>query len=546
MVVDYSKKPPRGSMPQPDHIFISINGDAKTSMTVTWRTSVDVESGYALCRKDGTSDYMRFDAETDVFESDIDVSNMFWAHMVGLEPATRYFYTVGNDEYRSEEFSFITEDPNAESFKFIAISDHQKGTPHHLPDYSKLNKFLKDVLKENPDTKFILTAGDNTDCGMHEVQWNGAFEGLKGIIENIPYMMEVGNHDTRGFKDYEKGIGRFYSEPAVFFCKQFKGSYPYNGPDGWKTETYAFDYGNAHFSVIAVNGPEDVNEWMCKDLPTCGKIWKFGSYHFPIYYAGPELSNDDAYPVMREGMEQLDILFSGHEHNFSRTFPMKNESMYDRPSQGTIHYELANSHFNPPGTATVKKVWHAAYFPSAEDIATVAIVEVFKDKVILTSKTNDGRILDQCIVDKANDRILPYACAPYFRRPRVFFKGAQLGIGERQNWAENKDGVWYSPLAIMFSSICAEVVKEKGKVTLGVFGKKATFFEGSDIAVTADGEEIKLPGVVYRAGDPERQELFIPVDAVRLCFDMKWNYAENNNFISVETAKEAIPFTVQP
>lgn len=541
-MVDYRKKPPRGSMPQPDHIFISFNGDAKTSMAVTWRTSIDVTSGYALCRKDGTDEYMRYDADSDVFESDIDISNMFWARMTNLEPGTKYYYTVGNDEFRSDEFYFTTEEENAESFKFICVSDQQSGEPHDLPDYSSFNEFLNSVLAENPDTKFILTGGDNTDCGQHEVQWNGAFSGLKGIVEHIPFMMTLGNHDNRGFEDYKNGIGRYYSEPAEFFGKQFKGSYPYNGPEGWKTENYSFDYGNAHFNVLGVNGPEDVNEWLKVDVPASDKIWKFGSYHFPIYYTGPELANDDAYPMMREGVELLDVIFSGHEHNFSRSFPIKNESIFDKPSQGTVHYELGNSNYNPPGTATVKKVWHAAYYPQTEHVAAAAIVEVFKDRVELTTKLNDGRIVDSCVIDKANDEIRPYALAPYYRRPRIFYKGTDLGLGQRELFPEQKDGIWYAPLSVMFNAICAEVIKEKGKVTLGIYGKRATFTENSDIAITNDGE-VKLVAPVYRGN---RGQLYIPVESVVSCFDMKWNYAEKNNFISIEHVSEDIPYTEQP
>ncbi len=541
-MVDYSKKPPRGSTSYPDHIFISFNGDAKTSMAVTWRTSVDVTDGYALCRKEGTELYNRYDADTDVFESDIDISNMFWAKMTNLEPGTKYYYTVGNDEFRSEEFYFTTEEENAESFKFICVSDQQSGEPHDLPDYSSFNEFLNSVLAEHPDTKFILTGGDNTDCGQHEVQWNGAFSGLKGIVEHIPFMMTLGNHDNRGFEDYKNGIGRYYSEPAEFFGKQFKGSYPYNGPDGWKTENYSFDYGNAHFNVLGVNGPEDVNEWLKVDVPASDKIWKFGSYHFPIYYTGPELANDDAYPMMREGVELLDIIFSGHEHNFSRSFPIKNESIFDKPSQGTVHYELGNSNYNPPGTATVKKVWHAAYYPQTERVAAVAIVEVFKDRVELTTKLNDGRIVDSCVIDKEKDEIRPYALAPFYRRPRVFYKGTDLGLGQRELFPEEKDGIWYTPLSVMFNAICAEVIKEKGKVTLGIYGKRATFTENSDIALTPDGE-VKLVAPVYRGN---RGQLYIPVESVVSCFGMKWNYAERNNFISIEHVSEDIPYTEQP
>lgn len=535
-------KPPRGSSANPDHIFISINGDAKTSMAVTWRTSVDVTFGYALCRKDGEVEYIRFDAETDVFESDIDISNMFWARMTGLEPGTRYFYTVGDDNNRSEEYSFTTEEANSESFKFICVADQQSGEPHHLPDYTSFNEFLKSVLEKHPDAKFILTGGDNTDCGQHEVQWNGAFSGLKGIVESIPFMMALGNHDNRGFKDYDKGIGRYYSEPAEFFGKQFKGSYPYNGPEKWKTENYSFDYGNAHFNVIGVNGPEDVNEWLKDDVSSTDRIWKFGCHHFPIYYSGPELANDDTYPMMREGVEMMDIIFSGHEHNFSRSFPIKNESLYEKPSQGTVHYELGNSNYNPPGTATNKKVWHAAYHPQSENVAAVAIVEVFSDKVILTTEFNDGRIVDHCIIDKKNDCILPYCLPPYFRRPRVFYKGVDLGIGQQGLWPELKDGIWYAPLCVLFNTVCAEVIKTEGKITLGIYGRKATFTENSDVAETPDGE-IKLGGKVYRGN---KGQLYIPVDAVVSCFGMKWNYAENNNYISIEHISEDIPCSVQP
>ncbi len=538
----FKTKPQRGSTPMPDHIFITINGNPETSMTVSWRTSVDVKIGYALCRKDGETEYKKFDAETDVFESDIDISNMFWVNMTDLEPDTKYYYSVGDDNNRSGEFYFTTAPENLDTFKFICVSDQQSGEPHHLPDYSSFNEFLNDVLKKHPDARFILTGGDNTDCGQHEVQWNGAFSGLKGIVEHIPFMMTIGNHDNRGFEDYEKGIGRYYSEPAEFFGKQFKGSYPYNGPKKWKTENYSFDYGNAHFNVIGVNGPEDVNEWLKEDIGASSKTWKFGCHHFPIYYSGPELANDDTYPMMREGVEMLDVIFSGHEHNFSRSYPIKNESLYEKPSQGTVHYELGNSNYNPPGTPTNKKVWHAAYYPQSEHSAAVAIIEVFPDKLVMTTELNDGRIVDKCVIDKANDLILPPCLPPYFRRPRVFYKGVDLGIGQSGLWPEQKEGIWYAPLYVLFNVACADVLKEKGKITLGIYGKSATFTDGSDEAVTPDGV-VKLPGKVYRGN---RDQLYIPVEAVVSCFDMKWNFAENNNYISIEHISEDIPCTVQP
>ena len=45
-------------------------------------------------------------------------------------------------------------------------------------------------------------------------------------------------------------MNRYYAEPAEFFNTQLEYSYPKNGPEGWQTEIYSFDYGNAHFAVL--------------------------------------------------------------------------------------------------------------------------------------------------------------------------------------------------------------------------------------------------------------------------------------------------------
>ena len=537
-------KPVRGSTPSPDHIMLSISDDAKTTMTVTWRTSTDVKCGYVLCREDGKTEQTRTDAVTEVFESDIDISNIYWAKITNLKPGTKYYYTCGDDNNRSEEFYFETEPENLTKFKFIAISDHQKGAPFDKPDYSKLQSWLNEVLEKNPDTRFILTGGDNTDCGQHEVQWNGMFSGLTGIIEHIPYMMTLGNHDNRGFKVYSENecIGRYYSEPAEFFDKQFKYSYPYNGPEGWKTENYSFNYGNCHFVVYGVNGPEDVNEWSLKDHESHDKTWTFGSYHFPIYYSGPELSNDDAYPMMRECMEKCDILFSGHEHNFSRSYPIKNEELFDRPSQGTIHYMLGNAHNNPPGSRTLDKVWHCSFYPQEEFNQMVAIVEVDGNKVTMTSVLNDGRIVDECIIDKEMDEILPHRVAPIFLQTRMMYKGVDLGLCMVKTPPVEKDGVWYAPMQTMVAFIGGGVVKEKGKVTCEVYGRKAEFFEDSDIA-KLNGEDFKLNAKVFRGLE---SQLYIPIEGFTKMFGMKWAYAKRNNFITVEYPTEDKPVTYQP
>ncbi len=535
----YETKPVRGSTVTPDHIMLGLTGDAKTSISVTWRTCVDVKEGYVEYYTDG-GEVNRVYARSKAFESDIDISNIFWAELKDLTPDTRYYYTCG-DKVRSGEFSFLTEPENLTKFKFICVSDQQSGEPFDCPDYSEFNRFVKQVLADNPDTRFILTGGDNTDCGQHEVQWNGAFSGLVGISESLPFMMTVGNHDNRGFKDYKNGIGRYYAEPAEYFCKQFEGSYPDNGPESWKTENYAFDYGNVHFVVMGVNGPEDVNQWVIDDLNATDKTWKLGSYHFPICYSGEDCQNYDAYPVMRECFEKYDLVFSGHEHNFSRSFPLRNEELHERPSQGTVHYMLGNSNQNPPGSRTMSKIWHAAFFPHEERKSMVAIVEVDGESITLTSILDDGRIVDKCVIDKANDVITPYALPSVFNRTRMMFKGMDLGLCQADTPCVEQDGIWFIPITILIAYIGGFVNKTAGKAYMEIYKHSLEITEGSDIAVTDSGE-IKLPAPVFRG---KREQLYVPADAVA-AFEMRWAYSRYNNFISVEHESEDKPVTAQP
>ncbi len=534
----------RFATPRPDHIMVSIYDDPRTSMAVTWRTSEDVKTGYVEYREEG-GETMRAEAVGKIFKSDVNTSVIHFARLSGLKSGARYYYTCGSEKDRSGEFYFETQPDNLDEFSFICISDHQKDDDHYDPDYSALNKFLKGVLEEHPEVKFILTAGDNTNCGQHEIQWNAMYEGMKGIIEYRPYMMCCGNHDNRGFEQYfPVEVNRYYAEPAEFFNVQLELSYPLNGPEGWRPENYSFNYGNAHFNVFGVNEPEIVNDWASKDIDSCGKTWKFGAYHFPMYYSGSNLSNDDGYPMMRECMEKLDVLFSGHEHNFSRTYPIKNEELFDRPSQGTVHYELGNGNYNPPGTKTLDKIWHCAYYPNEELTASYTLIEISGNKAKFTSTLNDGRIVDECVIDKDKDEILPHKVAPVFGpgRTRLYYKGMDPGLGISDILPVCRDGQWYVPAGTLISFIGGDVLREKGKMTLSVYGKTAVYIEGSDIAVTDSGE-VPLGGEVIRGN---RDQLFVPIDSMCKIFGMKWAYAARNNFLTVESSNESEPTPTQP
>ncbi len=542
MITKEEWKKIRGSKSSPDHIMLSIKGDPAKTMTVTWRTDVSVECGYALYRKKGSDGkWLKATAKKNTFETDVDVSNYFSADMVGLTADTEYEYTCGDDVNRSEVYSFKSARENFDKFSFLCLSDTQTGGPNPPADYTVFGEVLKKILDSHPEIEFIITAGDNTNCGQTDVQWTGLFEGLKGIVEHIPYMMCMGNHDDMQFEDYFTFTNKSYSEKATYFCNQFGNAYPDNAPADWPCVNYSFDYGNAHFAFLGTSGFEDINEWLIKDAENSNKKWKFAAHHFPVCFSGPEIEIEDTYPALKEGMEKTDIVFSGHEHSFARSFPRRNDGLYSKPSEGTIHYNLGSSNRNPPGTRVVPKVWNAATYEHEVELSMYSIVDVCGDKCTLTAYLEDGSIPDQCTVDKALDVIYPRQMAPVYNRPRLKFKGYDLGICMSNTPPVKKDGVWFIPAGQFMNAIGATVQRSVGKIRVEVYSRFVEFTENSDIAITKDGE-MKLCAKVFRG---EKEQLYVPVDDLCKPLRMHATYFVHNNFISIESETEERPVPVQ-
>lgn len=532
----------RGSKKSPDHIMLSLKNDAATSRTVKWRADASVEHGFALFRERGENAWTRACAERNVFATDVDESSYFFADMNGLKPDTYYEYTVGDEINRSAVYAFKTSKADFDKFSFLCLSDVQTGGPEPPADYTEFNGILKEILAGHPEIEFILTAGDNTNCGQTDVQWTGFMEGLRGVCESLPVMLCMGNHDDMGFEDYFTFSGKYYSEKATYFSNQLRDSYPDNGPEDWKVTNYSFDYGNAHFAFLGTSGFEDINEWLIKDMEASGKKWKFAAHHFPVCYSGPEIENEDTYPALRDGMEKCDVVFSGHEHSFARSYPRRMDGLYDKPSEGTVHYNLGSGNRNPPGTRVVPKVWNAKTYCHEENLSMFTVVDVDGDKCTLTAYVEDGRTVDKAVIDKKKDRILPYDCAPVYNRTRLKFKGYDLGICNALTLPQNINGVYYIAPGQLINFLGGDVERTPGKIKIGIYSRFAEFAENSDVMLTKDGE-IKMSAPCLRLN---KEQLFVPVEDFVKPLRMSVYYFEHNNFIDIESETEERPVPVQP
>ena len=533
----------RGSGKKPDQVMLTIKNDPSDSITVRWRTDVCIESGYVLYRKAGTDDvWQKKYAVVNSFKTDVDESNYFFCDLSELMSDTEYEYSCGNDDFRSDIYRFRTQVKDVTKFSFLCLSDVQTGGPVPPADYSVLGEVVKKILKEHPECRFILTAGDNTNCGQTDVQWTGFFEGLKGIVESIPLQLCMGNHDDMGYEDYFTFTGKYYSEHATYFTNQFRYSYPENGPENWKIPNYSFRYGNTLFAITGTSGFEFINEWLIKTADESDAVWKFSAHHFPVCYSGPNLECYETYPPMMEGIDKYDIMFSGHEHSFARSFPRRNNGLYDKPSEGTIHYNIGSGNRNPPGTRVVPKVWNDCTYEHEEDLSMFSIVDVDGDKCTLTAYVEDGRIVDRCVIDKSEDSITPIRRAPRYNRTRLKFKGYDLGLCVMGTLPQKINDIWYVPAGQIVKFMGGESKHTEGKVRVEVYDRFIEFAENSDVMITRDGE-VKMSAPCLRL---EKEQLYVPVGDFCKPLRMYWAYFEHNNFISIESDTEYLPVSYQP
>jgi hypothetical protein len=113
-------------------------------------------------------------------------------------------------------------------------------------------------------------------------------------------------------------------EEKQAFLTATPGDYP-------QMANFSFDYGNAHWTVLDSNPNVDWNsaallDWLTKDLASAkSATWRFVAYHHPGFNSAKTHFTDQWMRRLSEVFEAggVDIVFSGHVHNYQRSFPLR-------------------------------------------------------------------------------------------------------------------------------------------------------------------------------------------------------------------------------
>lgn len=238
-----------------------------------------------------------------------------------------------------------------QSFRFVTSGDMGAGTNEAI-------QIANGIYKTNPD--FVAIAGDLVyEYGLISEYktkfwpiYNADAADSSGVplMRSIPFVGAVGNHDadTRDLDKYPDALAYY------LFWDQ-----PLNGPEGKEggpfvpilkgSETnkksftvgagnkyprmvnFSFNYGNSHWTVIDSDTYVDwtdstLKNWVARDLADSREAtWHFVTFHHPGFSSSREHFEQQQMRLLAPLFEKgnVDIVFSGHVHNYQRSFPLQ-------------------------------------------------------------------------------------------------------------------------------------------------------------------------------------------------------------------------------
>lgn len=234
----------------------------------------------------------------------------------GLKADTEYVYRVGDGEKMSELKTFETTRKNR-GVNFFVIGDTQ------ATDTTNTDQITKILGESGVKYDFGIQTGDAVDNGGNYEMWANIAKVFSGDFLGKQDLVQVlGNHEYYGDEDAS-------TANAYFDLSDEEEAPAY----------YSTQYGNVYIAVInyGTKRYDEAIKWIKKDAAKSDATWKILTLHEPAYYTNPSAANEGAAQKIRDLADDVgfDIVFSGHDHSYSRTAPQTGNKVND---DGTIYY----------------------------------------------------------------------------------------------------------------------------------------------------------------------------------------------------------------
>ncbi len=259
----------------------------------------------------------------------------------GLTSGTRYSYHIVNltqdpkeSVSRTAPSFFTTPSEPISEFSFIAYGDSRD---RYAP--KRHNALASNFLKYKPSfvisTGDILLGGPSSSASMLSEDWTlNFFRPLQGIIESVPYLLVVGNHDQDSPAALE-GIQEAF-------------------PNLKESFHYAFRYSKTHFIVLHVaNQMQEFQAqkiWFSEELEKAQDAdWRIVFLHVSPFTTGKYRNYEWTLSGREDFLDacvryKVDLVLSGHDHSYQRFHPLR---ATDQDSHAVVFVVTALAGTNP-------------------------------------------------------------------------------------------------------------------------------------------------------------------------------------------------------
>jgi tetratricopeptide (TPR) repeat protein len=369
-----------------------LQNQKETGITIMWETKTE-EKGHV---EYGTNNKLK------LLQKEKEAVQLHKVILSGLKPETTYQYRVVSGERKGRVFTFQTAVKENGPFTLAVYGDNKIGPFNH-------EKIAGLILSKNPN--LVINNGDLVNRGRVYEQWGKLFfTPIRELAARIPVYPVMGNHENNAEYYYE-----FFDPPV--------NNVPY----------YSFNYGNAH--IIILNSEEeflmDTDEqinWLKKDLEQHRDAeWKFVMLHIPPftcggnYYARYRLKvKKILVPVFLE--YGVDMVFSGHDHDYERTFPVASKT-----GGGPTTFVVCGN-----GGTPMRHYYPREFTKYAERVYGFTLLQLKGKTLHFQSININNEVIDEFILDKSDP-----ASIEYYKKGLLFYEEIEDASREVAGYYQN-------------------------------------------------------------------------------------------------------------
>lgn len=262
--------------------------------------------------------------------------------LTGLDERTSYIYKIVDGEHESKVNSFTTAGLT-NTWNFAAYADYQYRMNTMT---AKLINNMKDICG-NP--ALMVFSGDFVDVADNEYEFTHILDDES--FSNFIFAASPGDHEYWG--DEEKNHPQW--DFPYTYCKLFHN--PQNGASTSLNSSYYFIFNNVLFISLDCNNSDvssgsrftDQVKWFKQVIQDMEGKYQYSVVlmHKSIYGSAENDSSVSKnmrpqwYPVFSDA--NVDLVLSGHDHMYSRTYRLYNNKKSNDTTKGTYYLDQGSS-----------------------------------------------------------------------------------------------------------------------------------------------------------------------------------------------------------